>query len=283
MLLMIACAALLLIGLAAVVAWGGESFRPPQPRPTDERLPNREVLRRYLWYVNLMVAAGVGAGFAIAGAGGRLAMRLVAATAGAEAQGRVTEADQVVGVISVEGTLGFITFTGLVLGVASGLLYLLIRRWLPRGRWAGTMYGVLLLVLFSTRVEPLRPDNPDFDIVGPGWVSLLAFGSLAVAHGMAVAALAARLSRALPLVEAKAKILAWYLPLVVLVPAAPLLVPIVIGGFVALGLNQLDRMHSLLTSRRLLVIGRALGVIVLGVALPGFLTAAVDILGRGPG
>jgi len=37
-------------------------------------------------------------------------------TAGPEAQGRVTEADEVVGRISVDGTLGFVVFTGLFLG-----------------------------------------------------------------------------------------------------------------------------------------------------------------------
>lgn len=283
MLLMIACTAFVALGLAAIVAWGGEDFRAPEPRRMDAPLPGREVLRRYLWYVNLMIVAGVGAGITIAGAGGRLAMRLVAVTAGKNAQGRLTEADQVVGVISVEGTLGFIAFTGLFLGLASGLLYLLIRKWLPGGRWAGVVYGLLLLLLFSTRVEPLRPDNPDFDIVGPGWVSLLAFGSLAVLHGMAVSALAGRFSRSLPLAEARPKILAWYLPLLALLPAAPVFVPIGIGGLVALGLNKVKGLHQLMASRRLLLAGRIIGVILLVVALPALVTAALDILGRGPG
>ena len=49
----------------------------------------------------------------------------------------------------------------------------------------------------ATRLDPLRPGNPDFDLVGPGWLSVTAF-ALAVAHGMAVAAFADRYSARLP-------------------------------------------------------------------------------------
>ena len=37
-------------------------------------------------------------------------MRLLAVTAGDAAQGRITEADQLVGAISVDGTMGFVIF-----------------------------------------------------------------------------------------------------------------------------------------------------------------------------
>jgi hypothetical protein len=62
--------------------------------------------RPELWSLTVAVASGVGAGLLAAGASGRLAMRLLAVTAGADAQGRITEAEQVVGRISVDGTLG---------------------------------------------------------------------------------------------------------------------------------------------------------------------------------
>jgi hypothetical protein len=67
---------------------------------------------------------------------------------------------------------------------------LLVRRWLPTGRAAGLTYGALLLVVAGTRLDPLRPGNPDFDLVGPGWVSVAAFATLVVFHGVLVAALA---------------------------------------------------------------------------------------------
>ena len=95
-------------------------------------------MRRYLWCLTLAISAGVGAGILAAGAGGRLVMRLLVVTAGPDAQGRISEADQVVGRISLDGTLGFIVFTGLFFGAASGAAYLLVRRWLPGGRAGAT-------------------------------------------------------------------------------------------------------------------------------------------------
>ena len=52
------------------------------------------VLRCYLWYLTVAVTSGLGAGILAAGAGGRVVMRLLAVTAWADAQGRITEAGQ---------------------------------------------------------------------------------------------------------------------------------------------------------------------------------------------
>src|SRR5215207_6966226 len=169
MVLMIVCGALVLLGLVAAARWGGLEVQPAEPQD-PERLTPAGVARRYARAVTLGVVAGVGAGILVAGAGGRLAMRLLAATAGDDAQGRLTEADQIVGRISIGGTVGFIVFTALFLGAGSGILYMLVRRWLPGGRLGGLAFGALLLVIAGTRLEPLRADNPDFGIVGPGWL-----------------------------------------------------------------------------------------------------------------
>jgi len=67
-----------------------------------------EQAKRVVWYLDILMIGGVVAGLLAAGAGGRLAMRLLAVTAGDAAQGRVTEADQVVGTTTVGGTLGFV-------------------------------------------------------------------------------------------------------------------------------------------------------------------------------
>src|SRR6266705_6957128 len=176
----VVCIALGLAGLAAVVRWGGLAVEPP-PAPAPEGAgptdppPVGLVVRRYLWYLAVAVASGAAAGILAAGAGGRLVMRLLAVTAGAGAQGQITEAEEIVGRITVDGTLGFVVFTGLFFGTVCGAAYLLLRRWLPAGRAGGLAYGALVLVVAGTRLEPLRRGNPDFDLVGPGWVSVVAF------------------------------------------------------------------------------------------------------------
>src|SRR5215203_1761986 len=122
MAVIILCIALVLVGLVAVVRWGGLAVEPPPTsRPAGAGLtdppPVSLVVRRYLWYLTVALLSGAAAGILAAGAGGRLVMRLLAVTAGADAQGRITEAEEIVGRITVDGTIGFVVFTGLFLGL----------------------------------------------------------------------------------------------------------------------------------------------------------------------
>src|SRR5215217_4188104 len=240
MAVIVVCIALVLAGLVAVVRWGGLAVEPPSTPgpdgagPTDPP-PVSLVVRRYLWYLAVALLSGAAAGILAAGAGGRLVMRLLAVTAGADAQGQVTEAQEIVGRITIDGTLGFVVFTGLFFGPVSGAAYLLLRRWLPAGRAGGLAYGALLLVVAGTRLEPLRRSNPDFDLVGPGWVAVAAFTLLVVFHGALVAALAGRLSRAVPLLAARPGTIAVHAPLLLLVLPGPLgLIAAVVGVVVVL-------------------------------------------------
>jgi hypothetical protein len=280
------CVLLVLAGLVAVVRWGGLTVEPPRAPeqagsadPTDPP-PVGLAVRRYLWAVNLAVVAGVGAGVLAAGAGGRLVMRLLAVTAGDGAQGRITEADQVVGRISVEGTLGFVLFTALFFGTATGAAYLLMRRWLPAGRAGGVAYGALLLLLAGTRLEPLREGNVDFDLVGPGWVSVLTFSALVVFHGMLVAALAGRASRAVPLLTREPLAIAAHTPLLLLVPLLPVVGVLAVVGVLVVLATRARPVLAAWHARRLVPAGQVLLAVVALLALPGFAAAVASILGR---
>ena len=125
-------------------------------------------------------------------------MRLLAMTGGDTAQRRLTDANEVVGEVNVGGTIGLVLFGGVLPGLLSGVIYVLGRRLPPGGLLGGVTFGLLHLVVAATRLDPLRPGNPDFDLVGPGWLSVAAFALAAVAHGMAVAAFADRYSASLP-------------------------------------------------------------------------------------
>jgi hypothetical protein len=283
MAVVVVCALVALAGLAAVVRWGGLAVQPPRdPAPApDDAPPAGLVARRYLWYVNLALAAGFGAGLLAAGAGGRLMMRLLAVTAGPGAQGHITEAGQVVGRISVDGTIGFIVFTALFLGLASGVLYLLLRPWLPVGRMGGVVYGALLLVVAGTRVEPLRRGNPDFDLVGPGWVSVAGFAALVLLHGMLVAALAGRISRSVPLLGTRPAAIAAHAPLLLLAPLVPVAVVVAVVGALAVLATRIPAVLTAWRHPTLARGGRLALLLVALVALPGFVADMADILGRG--
>ncbi len=277
---MVVCALLVLVGVAAVAAWGALSLEP------IARSPSTTAGQRYLWNVTVAVAAGLGSGVLMAGAGGRLAMRLLAATAGDGAQGRVTEADEIVGRITTGGTIGFVIFVGLFFGFATGVLYMLVRRWLPAGRSGGLVYGALLLVVAGTRIDPLRSENPDFDIVGPGWVALVVFAALVVTHGMLVAALAARFSRALrPFTRSRSAVA--YAPLALLLPVFPALLALAAVGAVTVAVSRAnprvgeEGIAERAVGPRTLVAGRAVLVAAALISLPGFVSAVAHIAGRG--
>ena len=112
------CLVLLFLGAGLALKWGRLDFETPAPA---EHVSFAEQSKRALWYLDIVVIGGLVGGLLAAGAGGRLAMRLLAVTAGDRAQGRITEADEVVGEVTVGGTIGFIVFGGLFAGLCGDL------------------------------------------------------------------------------------------------------------------------------------------------------------------
>ncbi|HET8950515.1 MAG TPA: hypothetical protein VFN44_08390 [Solirubrobacteraceae bacterium] len=190
--------AVLIIAICAAVVAAGLVLVARHSRPAPPALP----LARY---VAVCLAAGLGAGLIAAGAGGRLVMRLLAITS-PDADLALTEAGARIGEITLGGTLGFVVFTGVPAGLLIGVLYALAGALLPPGRAGGLLLGAILLVLVGF-AEPLRAENFDFDLVGPDWLSVLAFTALALFQGLLVVALAARLSRGVPSLEPDLRVL----------------------------------------------------------------------------
>jgi hypothetical protein len=282
MALMAILGVLVAIGVFVAIAWSGktEIILPWSSETGGESLAAGEALRRYVWFLTLALGAGIVSGIVMMGAAGRLAMRLLAVTAGDEAQGRITEAQEIVGRITVGGSLGFTIFVGVLGGIVTGALYVLIHRWLPAGRWRGAAFGALLLVLAATRLDPLRPDNQDFEIVGPGWLSVLVFIAMGIGHGVLLAALAGRYSRVLPLLSPRTRVgvLMRYAPLLIFIPGFPFLIPAVAGGLIAVAAYSLASLRAL--APKIPPLGRVLIAILALVALPSFLSGVADIVGR---
>ena len=131
--------------------------------------------------------SGFVAGLAAGGVGSRVAMRIVALTAGAGQQGAITDAEATVGKITLEGTL-FLLFAGAMIGVAGGVIYGGTRSWLKwAGPWRGTLFGAALLALFGATI--VRGDNPDFARFGYAWLNIGLFSAIIVIFGVMVAPL----------------------------------------------------------------------------------------------
>ena len=274
------CVAMVVLAVVWAVRWG--SLPVVEVAVPAGRGTAAFVLRRYVRSVALAIVAGAGAGLLVAGAGGRLAMRLLAVTAGDSSQGLITEADQVVGEISLGGTLGLLVFAGIGFGAVTGFLYMILRRWLPQGRLGGLLFGVILLVIAAPLVDPIRRDNADFDLVGPGWVALLVFATLTLLQGLTVAAIAGRYSQRLPLIEWSPRTLLRYVPLLLLVPLPIALIPVAVVGLVVVLVGMSPKLMAWFGGRGVTVAGRVVLVAVVVVFTPLFVSTLADSAARGP-
>ncbi|HYZ92012.1 MAG TPA: hypothetical protein VFA34_06405 [Actinomycetota bacterium] len=215
------CSAAIAGALAIVVRWGrlDSSFRAEEPGIAS-------AVRRLC----VLEVSGIIAGALVGGLGSRLMMRIMAATSGAAAQGRVTEADEIVGRVTQEGTVGLLLFVGIGFGLVGAMMLAVVGRFLFRRAWLGGMVlGILALGIFA-RTDPLSPDNSDFTILSPVALAVGMICALFVLYGMTVVSLSARLERSFPRLEWKARSLVAYIPLLLLAfPPFPLAVLGAIG------------------------------------------------------
>ncbi|TFC18379.1 hypothetical protein E3O19_04700 [Cryobacterium algoritolerans] len=307
MIVLVVCGVLALVGVGAVAAWGGIDLRTPvagasdptaqqtvlqsnltQPRPAQPTTPPASVsptpvrsarvpaaLRRNAWWATLVTVTGTGSGLLIAGAGGRLVMRVLALTSPL-AVGRITEAQARVGDITFNGTLAFLIFGALPGAFLSSILYVVVHRWLPRGRLGGVVFGLVLLALFGTTLDPLRDGNIDFYIVGPGWLAALLFSVLVILHGMLVAAFAGWYSARLPLPTRRTWLA--YTPLLAAVVYFPLGVLLLAAAVLTLiGSALVPAAPGWWTSRALVRTGRVVLVVVVVFSIPGLIGSVASI------
>jgi hypothetical protein len=174
--------------LAVVMAW--QWRRLPIIAPRDPQKPGAAASALdAVRVVASVMAAGVVAGVLVVGLGGRLVMRVLAATSGDLVQGAETDAGEAVGEITFGGTLGFVVFAGIFVPVATALMFVPVRRLFPAQAWmAGLVVGVLLLGSIGVS-DPLSPENSDFAILRPRWLAVSLVGATALLYGLTFAAL----------------------------------------------------------------------------------------------
>lgn len=277
------CAVAMVAGAAIAVRWGHLDVVPPWEADDDiddidGDVPAAERLRRVLWFAAVFTYAAVVSGLLVLGPGGRLVMRLLAVTADDQAQGRRTEAEEIVGAITVDGTIGFVVFAGLFGGILLAALYVLLRKWLPPRRWGALTVGVVFTVLFSTRFEPLRPLNADFVLVGPPWLAVSTFVAVGALTVLTMGAVAGRVSRSLPLVETRVGALAPYAVLIVLSPAAAIVAPAAVATGIGIVLLSRPDVRRLWSNPRVVLAGRLLIAAVVLAFLPSFVRDIAYIL-----
>ena len=192
--------------------------------------------------------AGILVGIFVAGIGGRLVMRL-ATILHEDTVGRLTEQQAIIGAITFEGTLALLLFGGLGMGLLAGMIWVIVREWLPgHGLGRAVVTGLLAVAIGSPSL--IQRTNPDFSILGFDPLVVAMLLALVFAVGFSMALTDGWLDRHLP--RARRGIgVATTVYLVITLLGLILIVPIA----VAILLDQSDYRAPIRTGFALLVAG----------------------------
>lgn len=158
-------------------------------------MQNRQ-LRRLARPIAIGAGAGFIAGLIAGGVGSRIAMRIIA-LADSSKNGLITENGNIVGEVTLDGTLGLLFFAAVFFGTFGGLLYIAIRRWIPgSGLGKGVSYGVFLLLVGNRTV--IDPDNVDFRLLDPPHLSVSLFALVFILYGLILSPIVERFDRYVP-------------------------------------------------------------------------------------
>jgi hypothetical protein len=189
-----------------------------------------------------MVAGAILAGVLSIGAGSRLMMRVLAVTSPDEVQGRLTEADEVIGNVSFGGSAFLILAVGIGSGVLGLAIFASLRRWLPDRSLAAGLLGVAIGA--GALVRPsgfLAASNIDFSLLSPAAVAVALCLATLVLFGSTFAVLVDHLAPRWPRPAWSPRGVLAVAPFAVLLLAPPLFVGTVVAvlvGTVTTGLRS---------------------------------------------
>jgi hypothetical protein len=172
---------------ACMAAVTGITSEPLRERPALTMLRKPAALR-----LTSSIGSAVLCGIVVGGIGGRIVMRVSALAADESRIGMITENGNIVGRITVEGTLALLLFVGLIAGVSVGLFLFALRTVLPGRFLPATISAVLLALGGAIAIDP---GNVDFVILGNRALNVAMFIALFPAFGVSFVVIAERLER----------------------------------------------------------------------------------------
>jgi hypothetical protein len=157
--------------------------------------PPAAATRRRAWDDLLAVAgpisagavAGLLGGFLVGGIGGRLAMLALRLTSDPALRGLETDDGFTIGIFS--GATAFLIVLTTIAGMLGGLVYLVVRSWIP-GRARPWVFGTLAGLVGGAMV--IRPGGIDFTRLEPLGLAVAMFVAIPFAYGVLVSVLAER-------------------------------------------------------------------------------------------
>jgi hypothetical protein len=170
------------------------------------------------------------AGVLTIGAGGRLMMRVLAATSSDGVQGLQTEADETIGEVSVGGSAFLIVGVGIGAAVVGLALFSTLRRWLPDRSLAAGLVGVAIGAGLLVRPAGLLTSgNSDFTLVAPVALAVALCLATFVLFGATFGVLVDHLAPRWPRPGWSPQGVVSVLPFAVLLPVPPVFVATVIA------------------------------------------------------
>ena len=195
----------------------------------------------------VVVGCGI-TGALVGGIGSRLVMRL-AALAAPEVRGAVTENGNVVGDITIAGTMGLMLLAGVGSAIFGAGAYTVIGPWLPRSTLArGLVLGGVLLALMGSSV--VDPGNADFVILGDRVLNVAMFSALFITFGLVASGAVAFLEGRVPPAPALSPRM-WGLTVLCTLPIVPGMIGIALGFAPRLGILLVGAWAAMLSSRSL--------------------------------
>ncbi len=200
------------------------------PSPLSGSEPFGERLAVTVSRAGGMLVGAYLAGVLAIGAGGRLMMRVLAATSSDDVQGLQTEADEIIGEVSFGGSVFLIVGVGIGVAVVGLALFTMLRRWLPDRSLAAGLVGVAIGAGLLVRPAGIISSaNSDFTLVAPVVLAVALCLAMFLLFGASFGVLVDDLSGRWPRPGWSPRGAVSVLPFGMLLPAPPLFVATVIA------------------------------------------------------
>jgi hypothetical protein len=223
-------------------------------------------------YLSRGLCWGLVAGAAVGGVGGRLAMLVLRLTSADSVRGVKSDDGFVIGRFSTETF--FLVVIAAMLGAIGGLVYLLVREWVP-SHWRAVAFGALCATVMGSVI--ISPDGTDFTELSPLSLAVAMFVLIPAAYGVVASML---VERSLRRQRPRHGVWRWLaiLPLGLLLFSGAFALILVVVFAIVLLANRSGRLAELWRSAGVTWVGRAALSIVFLASGSALLQDAAEIL-----
>lgn len=137
--------------------------------------------------LSIGVVSGLVSGLVVGGIGGRIAMFVLRLTSNPSLHGVETDDGAIIGVISFASI--FLLLVTAAIGIMAGVLYLVIRDWLPRRGRAAIAAAIGAIV---GGAQLVKPTGLDFTALAPLWFAIALFVAIPAGYGAMISLLVER-------------------------------------------------------------------------------------------